>query len=496
MLATEVKRQSKPGRWVLKTLLRVLLGWLTIFQYAYANGYHSTTDSYPTFTPLPTLPSNDAFQLSLASDPYPQELSSHVDGFESGVSNAFSWYPDVRDPNTLNAMTSSNYPNELVAAGINERWEGGSGKYGYPSDDIQGTADFQILDPSTHVVQRESHPLEAASVHDTAAVDEPQQELQFILWQPEVQGMADVRILDSNTHAFQSESRPLEAVAAHGTATVVQQQELQFILWQLENANTPSEDVPELKDRGFQFEHHHTNEDALQALLDERAMNAQTNNNTTELARLLEINGDSEAIVARPRGLTTRDGSTTYLEVKPKSHPLLHALLPAASVGAPNKYVRVTYPNGFKRVVRKPQDRPTGRRGRPPVGEPRKRKEEGKTVNRCPCGKLWSSVRGIDKHCVENQVKCPVFLEQVQQLICIYCAMPTGATQVFDSEADCEANPVEAKRVMRDIMIHYSHCAYVCELWELIHPSHLDDSGIQLREMDPFPFPGRALVHQ
>jgi len=245
------------------------------------------------------------------------------------------------------------------------------------------------------------------------------------------------QILDSTT-PVEGAFHPLNAAAVHGTTTVdVQDHVQQNLRWQ-----------PEPMDQDTNSdEHPHVDQIHKEQRLEERTPH-------------------SVAIEVPTLGLTAGDGSV-YLEVTPNHHPLLYAAAQGAPMIGWNKYVRVTYPPGFKRVRRLTRSHgwlPIRPRGRLPEQKAWHYFDHLKTYN-CVCGKRWGSDSGQRQHTwtsngvTKRDACCEVGLE-VEQL------------DSFRPET------------MDPILDHYKVCQPLRELKSLIHKHHIEDSGLQGCEID------------
>jgi hypothetical protein len=305
--------------------------------------------------------------------------------------------------------------------------------------------------------------------------------------------------------ATNSAFHPLQAALSQGTPAVnVRQDAEQPFEWRpavlhQHNYHYQMENVPEVAYQSPEPPYaHQANE--LKALLDERRVEAQKHNNTNEFLRLEEITEIPEDIIVRSNGLTARDGSI-YLEVKPDEHPTLYATLPATSIGVPNRYRKVTYSPGFRRIVRKTAtsllllNRGPGKTAAGHAWVYKHKLAKGGKVIQCPCGHTWGCPKSAQQHCIDRgDSGCKVYRRQITRGSCLFCGEGTGQGWIADSTNDLKIpeNRGKARAAINSMNRHYSTCRPMLELRSLIHPFHLEDSGLQDGEIEAFPFPIRA----
>jgi len=185
-----------------------------------------------------------------------------------------------------------------------------------------------------------------------------------------------------------------------------------------------------------------------------------------EEQRLIQQTTASVAIKLPTFGLTARDGSV-YLEVTPDRHPFLYAAAQGAPMIGWNRYVRVTYPQGFKRVRRLTRTlgwlpiRPQGRLSDQKAWQYFDHLETYK----CICGKRWGSKPGRNQYTWTNN-------GATKRDACYEVGLEVKQFNSFKRET------------MELILNHYRDCQPLRELKSLIHEHHIEDSGLQACEID------------
>jgi len=186
------------------------------------------------------------------------------------------------------------------------------------------------------------------------------------------------------------------------------------------------------------------------------------------------MEGGSERFIdIKPRGIVITERVILF-ELEPSKHPTLFNSLRRDPEPNGFKYVKVIYPQTFKRVIR--EEGPMAERSS--SGRPKRSTAwmyYGNPLGDCCCGRKFRGYRGRSEHWRSKGDKseiCEIRRIQADRDRCFFCNEVISPSDKF-----------------RCIEEHTRKCGPLMELKTLIHPFHLEDMGLQEAEIMAFKWP-------